>query len=62
LARVGLLTLRFGAQNPAAQYGTRRSWTPSSSLERQAPPDGLSMRPVSAIVSVSALDRKRYAQ
>ncbi len=59
--RAGLEAARFGAQsarNPAAQYGTSRSWTLSRSLERQAPPDSLSMRPVSANVSVSAPDRK----
>src|SRR5512137_693473 len=60
-ARTGFDAARFGAQSarkPAAQYGTSRSWTLSRSLERQAPPDNLSMRPVSANVSVSAPERK----
>jgi hypothetical protein len=45
------------ARNPAAQYGTSRSCTLARSLDRHAPPESLSIRPVSANVSVSAPDR-----
>ena len=56
-------TLRsHSARKPAAQNGTSRSWTVSRSLALQTPPDSLSMRPVSANVSVSAPERKWYAQ